>query len=159
MSPREYEIVQNPALGACVLWHYTKSFMDETGQRHGPSLLQTMPVLPLVFHEDTTDGLGRRRFDGGLYTALAADRTLFVGLQKRLEDMAPQTFRALHLAFGSGLLAYDRETGELHRVPRVPAPAANDEAVRLMFSTAQRLGHWFAAGSAAEMLKRLQIDL
>lgn len=159
MNPREYEIVQNPALGACVLWQYTDGFTEATGRQRGPSLVEAMPVLPLVFHEESAEGLGRRRYDGGLYTALADDRALFVGLQKRMEDMAPQTFRALNIALRSGLLSYDRETSELHRVQRVRAPAATNDAVRLMFSTAQRLGHWFASSSPAETLKHLQIKL
>ena len=52
MNPREYEIVQNPALGACVLWQYTDGFTEATGRQRGPSLVEAMPVLPLVFHEE-----------------------------------------------------------------------------------------------------------
>lgn len=159
MNPREYEIVQNPALGACVLWQYTEAFSKATGRQRGPSLVEAMPVLPLVFHEESAESLGRRRYDGGLYTALADDRALFVGLQKRMEDMTPQTFQALNIALRSGLLSYDRLASQLHRVPRVKPPTATNDAVRLMFFTAQRLGHWFAGFSPAETLKQLQIDL
>ena len=63
------------------------------------------------------------------------------------------------LATVGGIPTRNTQCGATVAATGLTPPAANDDAVRLMFSTAQRLGHWFAAGSAAEMLKRLQIEM
>jgi hypothetical protein len=159
VNSEEYEIVQNSALGACALWHFTDRFNEATAGRRGPSLVETLPLLPLVFHRDSAQALGRRRYDGGLYTALGENRALFVGLQKRVEDMVSQTFRAINVGLRARLIYLDGETGQLYRVQRVRAPATSNDAVRLIFSTSQRLGHWFAQSTPAETLKRLQLHL
>lgn len=157
MKAREYEIVQNSALAAVAIWHFVDRYVRALGGQHGPTLLHALPVLPIVFHEESANALGRRRFDGGFYTALSENRGLFVGLQKRMEDMAPQTFRALSLAWSARLLDYDRVSKELHVIRRRrPAEVQNESAKRIC-ATAQRLGHWFATIPPQELGQRLRL--
>lgn len=157
MRIREYEIVQNAALGACALWHYARCFNKATNGLRGPSVPLCLPVLPITLHEESAKSLGRRRYEGGFHTALAEDRALFIGLQRRMEEMCDQTFSALNIALASGLLRYDSESHELFRIPRVRPPESNDPSIRLIYHTAERLGHWFSQLKSEEVLLHLHI--
>ena len=139
----EAELIQNSALGAALLWAFTAEFVGAAQQSRGPTLPLALLVLPMALHQETMLSLHSRNYDGGLDLALAENRTLTVDLQERMRAMEPQTMVALNVAFGSGLLTYEREQGEL-RIARKTNPFDTDSVeVRRMLNTARRLGYWF----------------
>ena len=138
----EYDIIQNSALGALSLGVFCKAFFDEQNKEHGPMLPLTMPVLPIVFNEKSVALIRRRNISGGLFATLADDKSIFVGLQQRMEAMYEQTMSAAGLAFASGLIGYDAETTEL--IPVKVTPQVYNEYSPIL-ATSKRLGIWFAA--------------
>jgi hypothetical protein len=150
----EPEIVQNDALGALILWAFTNQYCAK--QPAGVELLWLLPVLPLAFHQDTTEAISHRHFDGGIYLALTEDRTLVSGLQERIETMAPQTFAGLNVAIATGLLRLD---GSKHRVIslRRTDPIHYGPKVKPLVATAERLGYWFGSSSPEEVVSLLRI--
>ena len=153
----EAELVQNPALGALALWAFTAEFFAQTKRQHGPTMPLALPVLPMVLHEETVECIHNRHFDGGLFLALADNRTLTLDLQERMEAMAPQTMQALNLAFATNLLSFDRETGEL-RPKRLTAPVRPQQSeVRDILAASQRLGYWFCTINIEQICSYLRI--
>ena len=153
----EAELVQNPALGALALWAFTAEFYAQTKRQHGPTMPLALPVLPMVLHEETVECIHNRHFDGGLFLALADNRTLTLDLQERMESMAPQTMQALNLAFATNLLSFDRETGEL-QPKRLTAPVRPQQAeVRDILAASQRLGYWFCTINIEQICSYLRI--
>lgn len=153
----EAELVQNPALGALALWAFAAEFYGQTQKTHGPALPLAMPVLPMVLHQETVESIHNRHFDGGLFLALAENRTLTLDLQERMEAMRPQTMRALNLGFATKLLTYDQETGELRPKRLTPPIRPLQPEVRKMLSASERLGFWFCTINLEQLCSYLHI--
>jgi len=153
----EAELVQNPVLGALTLWAFTSEFYSQTGRTRGPSLPLALPVLPMVLHEETVECIHNRHFDGGLFLALADNRTLTLELQERMEEMTPQTMRALNLAFATNLLTYAKENGELRPKRLTPPIRPQQVELRHILATAERLGYWFCTINIEQLCSYLRI--
>lgn len=138
----EIEIVRNTAFGALALWRFTRSWVDQTGSESPPPLTAIMLVLPMVCHEGTVQAIADRNRDGALLKALFEDRTVAVGLQKRVESFLPRTFRSLNLAIAAGLLSLDRSEGLRVVVTRATQPFQfGSEGANAAIKAADRLGH------------------
>jgi hypothetical protein len=155
----EAELVQNSALGAAVLWAFTAEFFGQAREQRGPTLPLVLPVLPMTLHLETIDSLHSRNYDGGLDLALAENRTLNIDLQERMQEMLPQTMRALNIAFGGGLLTYVRETGELRPLRKTDPFQSSSSEIRRMINTATRLGYWFCTINHERLGALLRIRL
>lgn len=155
----EAELVQNSAISAALLWAFTLEFWGQTNGARGPSLPMALPVLPITLHQESVEALHRRNYDGGLDLALAENRTLIIDLQERMQAMLPQTMRALDVAFGTKLITYVRESGELRPIRKTDPFHANSEEVRRMLNTATRLGYWFATINPERLGSLLRIRL
>ena len=141
----EAELVRNTAFGAVALWRFARSWVDQAGCQSSPPLTAMTLVLPMVCHEGTVRAIANRNRDGALLKALAEDRTIAVGLQKRLQSYAPRTFRSLNLAIAAELLTVDRACGLRVTVTRATQPlefrsGGADAAIK----AADRLGHSIA---------------
>jgi hypothetical protein len=150
----EPEIVQNDALAALILWAFTNEFCVK--QPAGVGLFWLLPVLPLVFHEETVKSVSNRHFDGGIYLALTEDRTLVSGLQDRMEAMAWQTFAALNVALATRLMQLDDQKQRVTSLRRNP-PVEYGPMVKPLISTAERFGYWFVRSSPEELIGLLRI--
>jgi hypothetical protein len=153
----EVELVQNTGLGAMSLWAFTNEFCGQMKHRRGPQLPLATIVLPMVFHEETLEVIRARHFEGGLFTALAQNRSIGVELQDRIESMFPQTMSALNLSFASGLLKFDRERGDLHAARRTEPFHPQADSTRRIVSAAERLGYWCSTINTARLCSLLNV--
>lgn len=150
----EPEIIQNDALGAMILWAFTNEYCAK--QPAGVSLLWLLPVLPLVFHQETVEAVSHRHFDGGIYLALTEDRTLVSGLLERIKTMVPQTFAGLNVALATKLLKLDERKQRMISLRRT-APMPFGTKVKPLIATAERFGYWFGSSSPEELVSLLRI--
>jgi hypothetical protein len=153
----DYDVMHNVALGATLLWAFTKEFHDVTLQLRGPSVPMLMPVLPLVFHKESADELGRRQFRGGLYRSLSADQTLPAGLQDRMVRLADRSLDSMVVAIGAGLLEYQQETACVVPARRTLPRALTQDTATPLIGTARRLGHWFGELTLEQVAGLLKI--
>lgn len=141
----EHDIIQNIGIGALALHKFTNSYFTANENLKGPSLALTMPLLPLIFHEETLENIFRRSYDGGFFNAINGYREIPAGLQQRMEDMSEQTFKSLNLAYQSKLLTYNKELNEILPIEtKVKTDHYNSE-IKKILSGSDRLGFWFAA--------------
>jgi hypothetical protein len=155
----EAEIVQNSALGGVLIWAFVLEFYGQSKQSRGPSIPLALLVLPMSLHQETVEALHARNYDGGLDLALAENRVLTVDLQERMQAMAPQTMRALDVAFATGLITYDREKGELVPVRKTDPFRDASQELRHMLYTATRLGYWVCTINNERLGSLLRIRL
>lgn len=153
----EYDIVQNSALGGLALWAFSAKFFEATNKQNGPILPITMIVLPIVFHKKTVSLIYNRNFDGGLFKVIAEDRTIFAGLQHRMEDMFDQTIRSLNIAFSSKLLDYDKITTQLIPKRKTPPYQIDVGETRQILAASNRLGYWCATLSTEQICVLLKV--
>ena len=152
----EGELVQNPGIGAALLWEFVAAYC-KAANNHGPSIPLCFPVIPITFHQETVECLHRRIYDGGLFLAIADNRTLFVDLQERVESMLPQTMMALNFAFASKLLLFDSAIQQIHPGRRTSPFQMQSKEFRRMINTSKRLGHWFGTLNVQQLAGLLRI--
>jgi hypothetical protein len=153
----EVELVQNTSLGAISIWAFTNEYCGQMNRRRGPQMPLSTIVLPMVFHEETLEAIRARHFEGGLFTALAQNRSIGVELQERIESMLPQTMSALNLCFASGLLNFDRQRGDLQAARRSEPFPPQADSTRRIISAAERLGYWCSTINTGRLCSLLNI--
>jgi hypothetical protein len=136
---------------------FVNRFYEETFQQRGPSIPLTMPVLPMVFHKETASSISRKNFQGGLFIAIAENRTISVGLQQRMEDMENQTFQALNLSFAAGLLDYEKVSKQILPLRKTLPFQIDVGETKEMLNAAKRLGAWFATISTEQLCILLKL--
>ena len=155
----EFEIMHNNVLGAHTLWEFVKSFSNYHPNRQSPDLIILMPILPIVYSESSCDLICRRNFsEGSLINAIIEDKGIFIGLQKRMEDMADITFNSLRVAFASNLLTIDNTDFKVislnSTTPALKLPQDYNDIIH----ASRRLGAWFSRYEFSQLLNYLNIS-
>jgi hypothetical protein len=140
----EHDIIQNIGIGALALHQFTMKYFEEQKNLQGPSLALAMPVLPLLFHEQTLAQIAKRNYKGGFFKVTTEFRELPAGLQRRMESMSEQTFKSLNLAYQSKILTYNKELNEILPIESKVEKQQYSEEIQEIFRGADRLGFWFA---------------
>jgi hypothetical protein len=160
MRSIEYEVVQNPSLGAMAHWQFVKAWGD-TADEH-PILPWILLVLPLVYHARSSDAFAGTNQASGISMALQKEPEIPVGLQERVEGMADISLAALQLAVSTRLL---------ERIPGNPWPSfvavekslpterqPQDKGNRVPLRAAKRLGAWFSQMTLAHACTLLNVS-
>jgi hypothetical protein len=154
----EQQIVQNPGLGAEVLWHAVNEAYEEKNRTGGMPLFMAFIVLPLTFHRRSANALASKAKPGALYKAVASDREIRVGLQQRMEALSERTLQSLSVAFSTGLLLLDsEESPQLIPGRKSPPVAHATEEVKTILAAAKRVGQATAELASAQIATHLNI--
>jgi hypothetical protein len=140
----EYQIVQNEVLGAHALWEFAKYYNEYNLRKSNPELMLSFPVLPIVFNKRATKAINGRNFkEGSLYRTINENKDIYTGLQDRMENMAPLTFKSLSTAFSLRLLGFDNELSQIVPFSKTfPLKDVNVEYQEIIHSS-RRVGAWF----------------
>jgi hypothetical protein len=157
----EYEIIQNPALGAAAIVHAVVEYYKVTHE--GMPLPMLMAVLPMVLNRKTTELIFRKNMvGGGLRKVKGEDRTLSAGLQRRMEGMANLTFRSLNIAVSCKNCLSMRYNELVEIIPlRLTVDAKSMGYVAgdttQILSAAKRIGSWFGQFEMSEICRQLDL--
>ena len=154
----ETELSRSVTLGAHALWRFSRSFFERTEREEAAPFLSAFLVLPIVFHQATVAALANRVKDGALLKAVAADPTIAVGLQRRMEAMSSRTLRALNLAMSAEMVSLDHRAN-LEILPvlaRDPFRYSSDDAHHVI-KAADRLGHSVAGSGFGAVCSLLSV--
>lgn len=158
----EERLVQNPLLGASLLWEFTRKYETHGNVAQGASLLVLIPVLPLLLHRASAEKLRGMQFDSGLAKLLIEFPTIRFDLQRRIAAFSALSLSSLNLACAAGLL---------RRMPLVAAPVFMTMATKLppqviakgtpavMKLAARRLGAFFRDETLFQIEAKLGIIL
>ena len=157
----EPELIQNPAMGAYVLWLFGLGF-QEAGDGPPPLPLHFL-VLPLLLHRATLD-LVRSTQKGsglGLFAAkLAEHREQLLAIHERALLLRPLTLRSLAFAVNAQLATVNYSNATMRsnsldsrlRKPLVP------ERVRGFSPAAEKLGYWFYKAGLTQVAITLSVE-
>jgi len=161
---KEHRAVQNPALGALLLWRFASGFHEMSGQAAAAPLPQAFIVLPALLHEETAQLLastlkssGLRKFVEKFSTSADAKTDLLVALNQRCIDMRDLTLESLQLAIRANLLSVDSRSGGIFTLSTVAPRAGIPLTVRPMLMSAEKLGAWFSQLTTYEVSVILKI--
>lgn len=164
MLAREAQNVQNPALGAAVLWRFCCAYTTTHPAGNAPALPTLFLVLPIVLHQATVELLRRTWPSSGLRAFAAkfgdtkiSKQDLMLQIHDRSLRWRTLTLQSIELA-AAGRLIHLTESGEAMPLSMTKARGLPDEVKQLM-SDAEKLGAWFGQLTLHEITTTLKVRL
>ncbi|WP_047248545.1 three component ABC system middle component [Chromobacterium subtsugae] len=164
MLAQEANNVQNPALGAAVIWRFCCAYTaaHPTGE---PSPLPTVfLVLPILLHQATVELLRRTWPSSGLRAFAAkfgdtkiSKQDLLLQIHERSLRWRMLTLQSIELA-AAGQLIHLTDSGSVIPLSRTKARGMPDEVKQLM-ADAEKLGTWCGALTLHEITTTLKVRL
>ena len=106
-------LIQNEVFGATIIYEAAKSFHKTSEKMRGIPLASALMILPVVLDDKFSTELSARKTSTALFRVIVENPNLRVGFQKRLQNFANLSCRAIHLGLNSGLLKYDLSKNEI----------------------------------------------
>jgi len=151
------ELVQNPAFGSIVLWHFTKGFQDESVSRL-PNLELLFLVFPLVLHARTLEQIGSTFPSSGLgklVIKLSENREDLLAIHERARSMRLLTLQSVGTALSTEIMSLSYATANM-RANEVKIPR-QAERNKPHLTGAEKLGRWIARVPASQAFSLLQV--
>lgn len=139
----EIQAMQNPALGAALLWRFVCGFSPASSTK-GTPLPLAFVVLPLAFHARSLDEVGSTQSGSGLrkFEEKFRDRgDLLLAIQPRMLAMRDLSLRSLRIGLRAGLLTLVPTEAVLWPRSHASAPADGKALIDLL-KASEKLGAW-----------------
>lgn len=153
----EVDIVQNPALGALLLWSFGASFQN-TVARNPVGFLPLFLILPLVIHKPTLEIISRTNKSSGLgkfCEKLGQKREELLAVHTRALVLRDLTLNSIGFGVRANLLKVDYSLGSVTSLDaNPPAPTGR---IRPLVNGSKKIGIWFQPHSEVEIFKALQV--
>lgn len=161
---REVQNIQNPALGAVLLWRFCCGYSKSHHIAAPPTLPLLFLVLPVILHQSTVELLRRTRTSSGLRTFAAkfgdskvSKQDLLLQVQDRCRRLRPLTLSSIELAAAGRLLKLT-EKGDAVALSVTKVRGLPDDVKQLM-SDAEKLGEWFGQLTLHEITTTMKVRL
>ncbi|MCG3268379.1 three component ABC system middle component [Yoonia sp. I 8.24] len=155
----EIDKVQNPALGAWLLWEYGRRYQTTTSSAPSHFLLFFL-VLPICLHRPTLDAVNSTQERSGLgkfCEKLGSKREELLAIHERALKLRALTLSSISFGIRAGLFDMNYNTGVMraleHKAPKPP------ERVKPHAKGAVKLGAWFEAIDAVNVFTALKVEL
>jgi len=156
----EVQAMQNPALGAAMIWRFACGYCPANTATAGIPLPLTFLVLPIMLHAQTREAIsstqqrsGIRQFQAGL--DLRVD--LLLGVQRRATSMRTTSLRAVRIAIASALVTLVPEKAQLWPRSYANGPAVAPR-VRDLMKASEKFGAWCQELSLFEIAGILRVE-
>lgn len=153
-------LVQNPALGAALVWRFVEAYAPKAVGRL-PVLPLLFIVLPIVYREELRDAAVSTQISSGLRLfagKFKKEQEVLHGIQNRMLRLRKLSLSSISIALHCGLIKINTVTAEISS-QRQKTPKINDDDVRHMMRTAEKLGHWCKELTLPEVQAILRIKL
>ncbi|RWI15195.1 three component ABC system middle component [Mesorhizobium sp.] len=157
-APSTVALVQNPALGALLLWRFGKSYQEER-IAEAAQLHSFFVILPLLYHAPTLELIRSTLLGSGLSQLakkLGEERELLISIQTRALKMRELTLASIGTGISSGMLHLTYETARLRS--NDVKPPKEPERLRHHISGADKLGRWFGRLSPDQASSLLWVE-
>jgi len=156
----EIQAMQNPALGATLIWRFACGYTPKDIAHDGVPLPLAFVVLPVVLHERTRREVittqrssGARKFE----EKFGDKGDVLFALHERALVLRELSLRSLRHALASGLVSLLPEQGVLW--PRsYTKPYIDERAVAELLGAAEKLGAWCSSLSLYEISGILRVE-
>jgi len=164
MLAREAQNVQNPALGAALVWRFCCAYVAAHPTAGAPPLPTLFLVLPIVLHQATVELLrrtwlssGLRAFAGKFGDIRVSKQDLLLQIHDRSLRWRTLTLQSIELA-AAGHLIHVTESGQVMPLSKTKARGLPDEVKQLM-NDAEKLGSWCGQLTLHEITTTLKVRL
>jgi hypothetical protein len=159
----EVRNVQNPALGAGLLWRFTCGYSQSNPQRAPAPLPILFIVLPMVLHgqieeliKETRSSSGLRAFAAKFSKSENSMQDLLLVVHDRMIVLRGLSYRSLRLALATRLLHLETSAGVV-ALSQTEAIAGIPPEVRQLMKSAERLGTWCGQLTVHEIASTLKL--
>ncbi len=160
---RETHLIQNPALGAVLIWRFTCGYVAKHATSDHPPLQLAFIVLPLLLHKDTFTLLKGTQRSTGLHgfadkfarTAVGKSDIL-LAVQSRALAWRPLSLESVRVGVHTRLLTISCTDGKLIPVSTSPASGV-PTSIRPLLDNADKLGDWCSGLSLFEIGNSLKV--
>jgi hypothetical protein len=160
---QEARNVQNPALGAGLLWRFTCGYIEAHRTAEGAPLQLLFIVLPILFHGQTEEFLNRTQRASGLRAfavkfgdSKASKQDLLLTIHDRTLQYRSLSKQSLQLALATRLIHLETN-GKVIPLSRTQAVAGMPDETRLLMRDAEKLGHWCSQVTLHEVAAILKV--
>lgn len=158
---KEFENVQNPALGAYILWNFSRGYYEYNSSFIPFQLF--FIVLPIIFRADLVDIIsstqkksGLRYFADKFLTTKVLKNDMISHIHKASEETKVLTLESLQIAIHADLISIDVESGLVF--PITTSEKKNESAaVKRLGKAAEKLGNWCARLTMHEISQILKV--
>ncbi|MGG6178081.1 three component ABC system middle component [Pantoea allii] len=164
MLAREAQNIQNPALGAALVWRFCCGYVKTNRVSAPPPLPFLFLVLPIILHQETSEFVKRTYKSSGLRAFAAkfgdssvSKQDLLFQIHERSIRWRQLSLRSIELAAASDLLKLQDE-GDVIPLSKKKARGLSDE-VKTLMDLAEKLGSWFGELSIHEVVTTLKVKL
>jgi hypothetical protein len=162
---REIQLVQNPSLGAILLWRFAVGY-GEGSQVNNPTPVPLLfTILPIIYHEDTFKYVISTRKSSGLRafaTKFSKSKNLMndqiLGIHFRSLQMKKLTMRSLRMAAMSKLISIDYKEALAIPLSSTPPRLGIPGTIRELLKGAEKLGYWYSQVSLHEISVILKVS-
>lgn len=159
----EVRLMQNPALGAVLLWRFATAYSAGHPQHAATPLPLLFIVLAAVWHEPTAANIASTQMRSGL-RAFAAKFTessppqldALLDLHERARRWRPKTREALRVGLATGLLRLDEKASVIAGSTKW-TPDDHSHTNKVMAFSAEKFGAWCAALTLHEISLALHV--
>lgn len=155
---REVYLVQNPAIGAAILWSFVRGYYDKESQQVPFPLL--FIVLPIIFREDLRDVIsstnktsGLQKVSEKLFANKQAD--LLCSIQNSAEQYKELTLSSINIALSANLISISSKTALV--MPIQTETKKMPKSSEKLLKQSQKLGMWCSVLSLHEISILLKV--
>lgn len=151
--------MQNPALGAYLLWRYGQAFQNSLTAEASHFVLHFL-VLPICFHQETLEQVNGTLTQSGLgkfCEKLGEKKEELLAIHDRCRKLKELTLKSMAVGVRSQLLNIEYDTCQV-RALAAQSPKIEDR-IKVLGKGAEKLGAWFRELTPAQIIKSLRINL
>jgi hypothetical protein len=160
---QESRAVQNPALGATLIWRFANAYTDAHRTKDLPVLPLAYIVLPIVFHKETCELVAGTQKQTGLHGFVekfartdVAKLDVLLGIHTRALALRTLTTESIQIAIRRRLVTLLSASGQFAALSQTP-PSAVPKNTRPLLTAAEKLGAWCSPLSLFEIASALKV--
>lgn len=156
--PDEVYLVQNPALGAVLIWRFVEGYQQDDRSKR-PVLPLLFMVVPILFSQPLLLQLSATRLSSGLRLFAAKfskNQDELVSIQRRMIGLREVSLSGLSMAVECGLLHVDHQSALVEATSK-RLPKDVSERIRTLADQAKKLGAWCSTMTLHEIQAALRI--
>jgi len=156
----EVQAMQNPALGAVLIWRFACGYAPQNEPHDGVPLPLAFVVLPVLLHERTREEVTSTRQSSGArkFEEKFRDKgDLLFALNQRATSLRGLSLRSVRHTLASGLVTMIPDQGTIW--PRsYTKPPVVAKSVTELLAAAEKLGGWCRSLSVYEISGILRVE-
>lgn len=160
---QETQNIQNPALGAGLLWRFACGFTESHRTSDRVPLQLLFLVLPVLYHKATGEFVkstlkasGLRAFAAKFGESKASKQDLLLAIHDRSIRLRPLTLQAIKIALGTRLISIQPD-GTVIALSQTKGASGIPADAKQMMKDAEKMGAWCSQLTLHEIATTLKL--